>query len=85
MRYELEHIYDEQIAPLMTQIIAICQEHGIPMIASFAYRCDAQGEYDLCTSCLPGPDNNAPPSYIDAIDIIYKAGSEIDPPLTASL
>lgn len=43
-----EHIYDEQIAPLMTQIIAICNEHKIPMVASFEY---APGE--LCTTSLP--------------------------------
>lgn len=33
----LERIYDEQIAPLMTQIIAICQEHEIPLVATFEY------------------------------------------------
>lgn len=32
---DFEPIYDEQIAPLMKQIIDICHEHGIPMIASF--------------------------------------------------
>jgi hypothetical protein len=30
-----EQIYDEQIAPLMTQIIEVCQKHGIAMISSF--------------------------------------------------
>lgn len=28
-----EQVYDEKIAPLMTQIIAICQEHKIAMLA----------------------------------------------------
>jgi hypothetical protein len=30
-----ETIYDEQISPLMTQIIAICKENKIPVVASF--------------------------------------------------
>lgn len=41
----LEAIYDEQISPLMKQIIAICKEHKIPMFATFEY---ADGQ--LCTS-----------------------------------
>lgn len=32
-----EAVYDAEIAPLMTQIIAICERAKIPMIASFAY------------------------------------------------
>lgn len=35
--YNLESVYDEKISPLMTQIIAICKEHNMPMVASFAY------------------------------------------------
>ena len=30
-----EAIYDDQLAPLMVRIIAICKEHGIPMAAIF--------------------------------------------------
>jgi hypothetical protein len=32
-----EKIYDDQISPLMTQIIEICKEHGIPMVCEFQY------------------------------------------------
>jgi hypothetical protein len=32
-----EAIYDEQIAPLMTQLLEVCQREGIPMFASFQY------------------------------------------------
>lgn len=38
LEYDKEEIYDAQIAPLMEQIIAICSEHQIPMLASFAYK-----------------------------------------------
>lgn len=30
-----EAVYDAEIAPLMTQIIALCKAHSIPMVASF--------------------------------------------------
>lgn len=32
-----ETIYDEQIAPLMTQLLEVCQREGIPMFSSFQY------------------------------------------------
>lgn len=47
-----EKIYDEQIAPLMTQIIAICKEHGLGMHATFVL----DGE-DTCHTHIP----NTPP------------------------
>ncbi len=55
--YDLELVYDEQIAPLMTQIIAICKANQMPMVASFAYACDGagDGDYRLCTSSVPRP------------------------------
>lgn len=48
-----EAIYDEQIAPLMTQIIAICNEHRIPMVAQFVYGNTEEGGALLCTTSLP--------------------------------
>jgi hypothetical protein len=36
-----EQIYDEQISPLMQQIIEICKEHEIPVFADFQFgNCD---------------------------------------------
>lgn len=52
--FDLEPIYDEKIAPLMSQIIAICKEHKMPMLATFFY---ARGEEDdeaFCTTVLLG-------------------------------
>ena len=43
--YDSEAVYDEQIAPLMAQIALICRQHGIPMIASFAYANDGTPSY----------------------------------------
>lgn len=42
-----EAIYDDQIAPLMTQLIEICRREGVPMFASFQY-----GDAGFCTSAL---------------------------------
>ena len=32
-----EDVYDNEISPLMSQIIAICKEHDIPLVAQFQY------------------------------------------------
>lgn len=48
-----EEAYDEQINPLMAQIIKICNENGIPFVASFQLATaeeDEEGEF-FCTSC----------------------------------
>jgi len=47
-----EDVYDEQIAPLMTQIIAICKEHRIPLVAQFNYAAEEDGPL-LCTTIIP--------------------------------
>lgn len=75
--YDKEAVYDEQIAPLMERIIAICREHEIPTLATFAYRLDTHGEYDSCTTALPGPNNRWPDSYAVARNIIYTPGTEV--------
>jgi hypothetical protein len=46
-----EAIYDAQISPLMAQIIAICKEHKIPMLADFDLNSEETPELK-CTSCL---------------------------------
>lgn len=51
-----EEAYDKHISPLMTQIIALCKEHDIPMLASFQYNDDRAEEgatTALCTTALP--------------------------------
>jgi hypothetical protein len=48
-----EAVYDEKIAPLMSQIIAICKEHEIPMVATFQYATFDEGGPAYCTTTLP--------------------------------
>lgn len=48
-----EQIYDEQISPLMGQIIAICKAHRINMAASFSLDFNEEEDSPLrCTTAL---------------------------------
>ena len=49
--YDLEQVYDDQIAPLMAQIISICKEYELPMLASFQYKNDSENG-DYCSTYL---------------------------------
>jgi hypothetical protein len=59
-RFDKENVYDEQISPLMAQIIGICQREGIPMACTFAIRDDGDNGYLLCTSGLNGKNPKYP-------------------------
>lgn len=55
--FDKESVYDEEIAPLMAQITAICKREGMPMAAQFYLkqeREDAQYENHAmwCTTIL---------------------------------
>lgn len=50
--YNLESVYDEKISPLMKRIIAICEEHNMPMVASFAYENSEENGCCGCTTTL---------------------------------
>lgn len=60
-----EQIYDEQISPLMAQIIAICAEHKIAHIACFAIPTD--DDPDLrCTTGQLSADFEPPEEFLQA-------------------
>ena len=65
-----EQAYDEQIAPLMTQIIEVATRHGIAMFASFMIPNDEDPEL-CCTTHLPDGDGNFRPEYRRAYDDIH--------------
>ena len=48
--FDLEQVYDEAIAPLMDQIIAICNEHKMPMGASFCFRNGEDEGEEYCST-----------------------------------
>lgn len=57
-----EQIYDEQINPLMAQIIAICQTHKIAFVASYAIPTEDDDTL-RCSSALLGPDYEPPVEF----------------------
>jgi len=50
--FDCEKVYDEEISPLITQIIEICNKHKMPMLASFAYEHDEENGIGHCTTLL---------------------------------
>jgi hypothetical protein len=51
--FDLEAVYDAEIAPLMTKIIEVCKTHKMPMFATFLYMNDpADGSDGVCTTNL---------------------------------
>ncbi len=50
-----EQIYDDQIAPLMAQILAISKEHKIATFASFGLATAEDPDFE-CTSALLDPE-----------------------------
>lgn len=72
--YDLEAVYDEKIRPLMEQIIAVCEEHRIPLLCSFQYGVhdvgtDDEGR-DLCTTY--SANGHQCPELTRGEDIIYN-------------
>ena len=68
--FDLEAVYDDKISPLMKQIIAICKEHEMPMVASFVYRIDEEGGNDAANTCLPFGDRQ-PERLKHATNAVY--------------
>lgn len=68
-----EDAYDSLINPLMAQIIAICKEHEIPMLASFAL-----DEEDLhCTTALLQDEWGPSEALLAAYRAIYGTRSPL--------
>jgi len=62
--FDLESVYDSEIAPLMTQIIEICKRVEMPMLATFCYNkgqnTDDPEGVSLCTTVIPRGDWQPP-------------------------
>jgi len=73
-KMEKEKIYDDQINPLMAQIIAICKKHEIPFFATFQYSDDG-----FCTSYKYGKTSHPVIAVYEAIrQCIGDNGVNID-------
>lgn len=72
-----EEIYDEQISPLMAQVIEICRKYKIANICTFALPCEENDEL-ACTTAMLSEEFDPPESYLKALD-------QIRPPQMSSL
>lgn len=50
--FDLESVYDSEIAPLMTKIIEICKTHEMPMLAAFFYQNTEEDGAGFCNTKL---------------------------------
>lgn len=70
--FNAEAIYDEKFSPLMTQLIALSREHGIPMYATFAFESERNGER---VGYVTTKINDIKDRYIEDIDRIHRSAS----------
>ena len=66
MNFDKEHIYDQEVALLVSQIIEICKSKDIPMVASFCYKVSDDYE-EVCTTFIPQSSGWAPESFSAAL------------------
>lgn len=68
-----EAVYDEKISPLMAQIIQICKENDIPMVASFQINDDRpDGAAFLCTTVILNQEPPPANKLLEASSIIQR-------------
>lgn len=68
-----EQVYDEKISPLMRQVIEICQEHNIGMIADFEIPNDEDSDL-CCTSSTPGDGDQVSRRHSRARSVLMGGG-----------
>jgi len=74
--FNKEDIYDNEISPLMQQIIEICNKHKMPMIASVTYENNEELGPGRCTTLLNGFEDRADDANQKAAKVIKNGGHE---------
>ncbi|CAH0179589.1 hypothetical protein SRABI123_01403 [Pseudomonas sp. Bi123] len=64
-----ENVYDDQISPLVHQIVNICKEHNIALLLSTQLQ-DEDDETLYCTTILPGTADVSDEKFVQALNII---------------
>jgi len=78
-----ESVYDDQIYPLMAEIIRICKEHRIAMVASFALGNDESAGTELvCSTALLADEYSPPRAFLDALSALKRPPSFIAATIT---
>jgi hypothetical protein len=65
-----EEVYDAEIAPLMSRIIAVCVRHRIAMLADFALGDDPPHGELKCTTALLSEGYGPTPGQLAALEIL---------------
>jgi hypothetical protein len=79
MTMNKEQVYDDQISPLMQQIIDICKGQGIAMMASFDIAHAGEGPNGedcsslVCSTLLPNGDGEPKPVFAQANALIRRS------------
>ena len=69
-----EKIYDEQISPLMSQVIDICKKNNIAMLMTFSI--PTEDDPDLaCTTAILDDESKPTESMVKAYNIIMGRAS----------
>jgi hypothetical protein len=61
--FDLEDVYDNEVSPLVKQIQAICENHGMPWVASFCFMSNETGVIGCCTSHHPHSNGWSPQKF----------------------
>ena len=78
-KFDLESVYDNEISPLVAEIIRICKRAGMPMLTSFCYAAgrneDDPGSVNFCTTYLDNGSGYQPDELKEAVRIIRNGAS----------
>lgn len=78
-----EQVYDDQISPLIKQIVDIARQNGIAMVASFSIPHDGEGTNGedcsnlTCTTHLPDGDGVFDPRYNKCAGVIQRGVNQM--------
>ena len=80
---DLAEVYDGQIASLMSQVGAICREHGLPFVAIFQHSCldenAEQDSYGFATSGLKPKGRQVASELVAVIRRAHNGFAEPEP------
>lgn len=64
--FNKEKVYDNEISPLIKEIVAICEKNEMPMIASFAYENCPEKGVGCCTTFINDIDGMRVDNFVRA-------------------
>lgn len=72
--WDLEDVHDNEISPLVSQILEICNRVGMPCYMTFHYGNGADGENSLCSSLLADQRPDDTVLAVKAASVIVNDG-----------